>query len=109
MAIELPAVIAGYFAADAMGRPEDVARCFTETAVVTDEGKTHEGRGAIEAWKASSSTQYSYTVEPVAIVADGGRLVVTSHLQGDFPGSPLDLRYIFALDGEKIAALEIIP
>jgi hypothetical protein len=109
MAIELPAVIAGYFAADAMESPERVARCFTETAVVTDEGETHKGHDAIQVWKASSSTQYSYTVEPFAIVADGDRLVVTSHVEGDFPGSPVNLRYIFALEGEKIAALEIIP
>ena len=34
---------------------------------------------------------------------------MTSHLEGDFPGSPLDLRYFFTLDGDKIAALEIIP
>jgi len=109
MAIELPEVIARYFAADATEGPEHVARCFTDTAVVKDEGRTHVGRDAIRAWKASASTQYSYTVEPFTFVADGDRLVVTSHLEGDFPGSPLDLRYIFALQGDKIAALEIIP
>jgi hypothetical protein len=32
---------------------------------------------------------------------------VTSHLVGDFPGSPVDLRYFFVLDGDKIASLEI--
>ncbi|MEO7170230.1 MAG: nuclear transport factor 2 family protein [Sphingomonas sp.] len=108
MTIELPAAIAGYFAADETKSPERVAQCFTETAVVTDEGETHSGRDAIQAWKASSSTKYSYTVEPFAISADGDRLVVTSHLEGDFPGSPVNLRYAFALEGEKIAALEIV-
>jgi len=34
---------------------------------------------------------------------------VTSHLVRDFPGSPVDLRYFFILDGDQIAALEIIP
>ncbi len=109
MAIELPAVIARYFAADATEDPEHVAKCFTDTAVVTDEGRSHEGRGAIATWKAAASTQYSYTVEPLVIVANGDSLVVTAHLEGSFPGSPVDLRYIFKLDGEQIAALEIIP
>lgn len=109
MAIELPAVIARYFDADTTGDPDRVARCFTDTAVVTDEGRRHEGRNAIEAWKASASTRYSYTVEPFKIVADGDRVVVTGHLEGNFPGSPVDLRYIFKLEGEQIAALEIIP
>jgi len=109
MAIELPTVIASYFAADATESPERVARCFTDTAIVTDEGKTHEGRGEIEAWKAAASTKYNYTVEPFALVADAERFVVTSRLEGDFPGSPLNLRYIFALKGEQIAALAIVP
>ncbi|WP_231472035.1 nuclear transport factor 2 family protein [Novosphingobium sp. CECT 9465] len=108
MAINLPEAIVGYFAADETKNPQSVAQCFTETAVVTDEGQTHSGRDAIAAWKASSSVKYSYSVEPISIAPDGDRLIVTSHLEGDFPGSPIDLRYIFALDGEKIAALEIV-
>jgi hypothetical protein len=36
-------------------------------------------------------------------------VVVTSRLTGNFPGSPLNLRFFFGLDGDKIASLEIIP
>lgn len=109
MAIDLPKAIAGYFAADDTKDAERVAHCFTKTAVVMDEGKTYSGRDAIQAWKASSSTKYSYTVEPFLLATDGRRTVVTSHLEGDFPGSPVDLRYLFVLKGEKIAELEIVP
>jgi len=35
--------------------------------------------------------------------------VVTSRLTGNFPGSPVDLRYFFRLEGDKIASLEIVP
>ena len=38
-----------------------------------------------------------------------GKTVVTSRLTGNFPGSPVDLRFFFELEGEKIASLEIIP
>jgi uncharacterized protein (TIGR02246 family) len=109
MAITLPAVIADYFAADKGRDPQSVAACFTEAAVVTDEGNTYSGREAIRQWMADSSTQYSYTVEPFALAAEGERVVVTSHLEGNFPGSPVDLRYFFVLEGGRIAALEIIP
>ena len=34
-------------------------------------------------------------------------MVVTSHLVGNFPGSPVDLRFFFKLEGDKIASLEI--
>ena len=109
MIIELPDAIAGYFTADATKDADRVARCFTQGAVVRDEGKTHRGREAIRSWKANSSTAYSYTVEPFAIAAEAGRTVVTSRLEGSFPGSPINLRYFFVLDGEGIAELEIIP
>lgn len=109
MAIELPKVIADYFAADRGGSAEAVAHCFTDAAVVKDEGKTHSGCDAIRRWKADSSTRYTYAVEPFSISVEAGRAVVTSHLAGDFPGSPVDLRYLFRLEGDRIAELEITP
>jgi hypothetical protein len=58
---------------------------------------------------ANAATQYSYTVEPFALAQVAGRSVVTSQLVGNFPGSPVDLRYFFRLDGDMIAGLEIVP
>ena len=109
MTIELPDVIAEYFATDQRGNAEAISECFTQNAVVIDEGNTYAGRDAIRQWMANASTQYSYTVEPFALAQKGGRTVVTSHLVGNFPGSPVDLRYLFVLEGDKIAELEIVP
>lgn len=109
MAIELPPVIAAYFAADKKGNARVISECFTQDAVVVDEGNSYTGRDAIRQWMANASTQYSYTVEPFALGEEGGRTVVTSHLVGNFPGSPVDLRYFFVLQGDKIAELEIVP
>ncbi|TCT07837.1 nuclear transport factor 2 family protein [Aquabacter spiritensis] len=109
MAIQLPRIISEYFAADKAGGADAVAHCFTEHAVVRDEGNIYAGRDAIRQWKADSTQKYTYTAEPFSIARDGDRLVVTSRLVGDFPGSPIDLRYLFVLEDEKIGALEIIP
>ncbi len=109
MAIELPKPIADYFAADKGLIAAAIAACFTEAAVVRDEGHTYTGRDEIHRWKEESSAKYTYTVEPISIADEGGRTVVTSHLVGDFPGSPADLRYFFVLDGGKIGELEVIP
>jgi len=38
-----------------------------------------------------------------------GTTVVTSRLTGNFPGSPVELRFFFRLERGKIAFLEIIP
>jgi SnoaL-like protein len=106
--LSLPKPIAAYFSAD-KGDAKAVSQCFTENAVVKDEGHTHRGRAAIKAWKTDASAKYQYTCEPFAREEQEGKMVVTSHLVGNFPGSPVDLRFFFKLEGDKIASLEIIP
>ena len=106
-ALTLPEPIAAYFRADSRDGAS-VADCFTADGVVLDEGRTHTGRPAIEAWKADASTRYTYTARPRALERDGRRHVVTAHVAGDFPGSPVDLRYIFELERGRIASLEIV-
>jgi len=108
MPIVLPEPIAAYFAADRTDG-EAVARCFTEDAVVQDEGRTHVGRAAVAAWKTDASTRYTYTCEPIALDEIDGKTIVTCHLVGNFPGSPVDLRFFFLLQGDMIASLEIVP
>lgn len=109
MVIELPGAIAAYFSADKQGDAQAISDCFTQDAVVVDEGNTYTGRDAIRQWIANASTQYTYTAEPFALAEKGGRTIVTSHLVGNFPGSPVDLRYFFVLQDDKIAELEIVP
>jgi hypothetical protein len=109
MAVELPKPIADYFEADRHKVAEAVARCFSADAVVRDEGHVHSGREAIRQWKTDSSSKYTYTSDPIAFATEGERTVVTSHLVGDFPGSPVDLRYLFTLGEGLIAELEIVP
>ena len=106
--LSLPKPIAAYFNADS-GDSEAVSQCFTEYAVVKDEGHTYGGRAAIKQWKAEASKKYEYTSEPFAHEEKDGKIVVTSRLTGNFPGSPVDLRFFFTLEGDKIASLEIIP
>jgi hypothetical protein len=108
MTLDLPGPIAAYFAADKEGS-EAVARCFTETAVLKDEGRTYRGREAIRQWKEDASTRYQYTSEPFACEQRGATAVVTSRLTGTFPGSPVNLRFFFVLEGDKLVSLEIIP
>lgn len=108
MSIELPKPIGAYFDAD-NSDGDTVAGCFTENAVVKDEGHTYEGLAAIRQWKEDSSLKYTYTSVPFACEDKEGRTMVTSQVSGNFPGSPVDLRYFFILEGDKIASLEIFP
>jgi len=104
----LPEPIAAYFAADA-GDGSAIADCFTADAVVIDERRTYEGRDAIARWRSEAAAKYDYTSEPIAIEDAGDRTIVTAHLAGNFPGSPVDLRYAFTIANGAIARLEIVP
>ena len=70
---------------------------------------TYRGRAAIKQWKAEVFARYQYTSELLDCERKGEAIVVTSRLTGNFPGSPVTLRFFFGLDGDKIASLKIIP
>ena len=106
MTVALPPPIAAYFAADKSGI-DAVVECFTEDAVVVDEGHTYRGAAAIRSWKEGTTSKYLYTTTPFASEEVDGRTIVSSHLVGNFPGSPVDVRYFFTLAGGRIAALTI--
>jgi len=108
MTLELPKTIAAYFTAD-QGDAVGLAQCFTASAIVKDEGHTYEGRAAIRQWKADASAKYQYTCEPFACEQMDGKVVVTSRLTGNFPGSPVNLRFLFELEDASISSLEIVP
>ncbi|HEY0281046.1 MAG TPA: nuclear transport factor 2 family protein [Rhizomicrobium sp.] len=107
MSFDLPASVAAYFAAD-KGNVETFAKCFTDDAVVKDEGHTYIGINEIRRWKAETSSKYTYTSEPFASEERGEKIVVTSRLTGNFPGSPVNLHFFFELEHDKIASLEIV-
>ncbi len=108
MTLELPQPVAAYFAADRQDA-EAVARCFTEGAVVKDEGHTHNGRAAIKRWKTDVAAKFQYTSQLLDCEQKDGTTVVTCRLTGNFPGSSVNLRFFFKLEGDKIASLEVIP
>ena len=106
MSINLPKPIDAYFAADNTDS-EAITLCFIEAATVKDEGHTYNGLAAIKQWKADSSKKYAYTSVPFACEEKDGKIIVSSQVRGNFVGSPVDLRYFFDLEDNKIASLEI--
>jgi len=107
MPISLPKPIAAYFAAEHAGDASALARCFTGDGVVRDEGGAFTGRPAIERWNADARAKYHHRVVPLNVTEGEGAIIVLAKVAGDFPGSPVELKHIFRLDGEEIASLEI--
>ena len=44
---------------------EHIADCFTEDAVVMDEGGQHQGHADIQTWVKASQKKYQFTAEPI--------------------------------------------
>ena len=109
MQIPMPPPVLLYFQSEAFDDTRRMAECFTADAIVTDERRTHQGREAIRAWKIEAKAATKYQVTPVSAEPDGERVVVVGRVEGDFPGSPVMLRYLFNLEGGLISALEIRP
>lgn len=107
MTLKLPEPLGDYFAAANAHDPDRVAACFAADAVVRDERLDIRGRNAVRAWAEKTSHKYRPRADVVAVEEVADRIVVTAHVAGDFPGSPIDLRYRFMLAGRQIAGLEI--
>ena len=107
MSLELPKPIAVFFAAQSGHDTGTLAECFADGAIVQDEGRTIEGLTAIQQWKTETKKKYQHTIEPLASAEKDGKTVVTCRVTGAFPGSPIDLEFVFSMEAGKIASLEI--
>jgi hypothetical protein len=107
MATKLPEPVATYIEGANTQDIDAVAACFSDDAVVRDEGRERRGIAAIREWAEEASKKYRPAVDVIDAAEIAGKTIVTGRVSGNFPGSPVVLRYAFTLDGEKIARLEI--
>lgn len=104
----VPAVVVSYLDAHANRQADRAAAAFARDAVVVDDGRTYTGIEQIRAWLERSSSEWDYTTTPNGQkITDAEHLIVRVHLEGNFLGGHVDLRYQFTLAGELIAALAI--
>ena len=106
---DLPAAVARYLATpkDQVGAILD--QLFTGDAVVHDEDRTHLGIEAIRSWNAQVATAFTFTRTISEATIRPHAAIVRVHLEGDFPGSPVELHHHFSLADEMITALTICP
>ena len=104
----MPKPIRLYIAGENTGDANLFDQCFAEGAVVCDENETHRGLAEIKKWKAETKKKYQHTVDPLSFVEQRGKTVVTNRLTGNFPGSPIELEFVFTLKDDKIISLEIL-
>jgi hypothetical protein len=105
--MKLPLPIQSYFDADEKMDSEALIRAFASDAVVNDEGQSHVGHNAIEAWWRAAKAKYQHLAQPLEAGEQEDVTTVRAKVTGQFPGSPARLIFAFRLSGDRIAELEI--
>ena len=104
---DLAPAIAAYIAATNACDTSAVAHCFADDANVFDEGAHQVGTAAIARWMEDTAQRYQPRVEVLNVQHRTGKVLVSNVVSGNFPGSPLALRFAFTLAGDRIETLEI--
>lgn len=103
----VPLAITRYFEAANRFDSADAAACFTEDATVRDEGHQHVGRAAIQTWVSQASEKYQPRATVLDVREDADKTAVRVRVEGQFPGSPIELNFQFSLRDGAIAQLAI--
>jgi hypothetical protein len=81
------------------------ANCFSETAVVFDEGNTYNGKIEIQKWIEKVNNDYKVAMKPLEYSPTEEILI--AEVSGSFPGSPVILTYRLKLHKGLIQSLTI--
>lgn len=107
---QLPPIVRSYLTAHRDHDTETALAAFAADATVDDEGHTYRGVEEIRGWLQRAAGEYTYTIELTgAEQLDEDRWVSVHHLEGDFPGGVVDLRFEFSIADGQIAHLVISP
>ena len=105
--MNLPEVIQDLVNAQNSFNSAHFAVCFSETAIVFDEGKNYTGKTDIKNWIEKSSKEYNAVMKPLSFEGDAEKGSLKAEVSGTFPGSPLVLTYNFKFEAEHIQSLKI--
>ena len=103
----LPKVIADLVTAQNNFDSVAYANCFSDKAVVFDEGRTHNGRKEIEHWIADANKRYEALMKPVSFEERETESTLKAEVSGNFPGSPILMSYHLKIVDEVIQSLKI--
>lgn len=105
--LNLPHAVAALIAAQNNYDSTVFSEQFTIDATVYDEGQFYNGRPAIKQWNQMTNDKYSVTLTPVAFMNEDAHSILTVQVSGNFPGSPIDLKYQFTFERDQIKTLKI--
>lgn len=105
--LTLPDAVRMFFALGNGEVASSLSQCLADDAVVYDEGGVHAGHAAIADWMREVRQKYGFTAEPRTMAWGDTTLTVRTRVSGRFPGSPIELDYVFRMEADRIAELRI--
>mgnify|MGYP001051876329 CR=1 FL=1 len=108
MNLKLPEAIETYFQASNSYDSNLLAKCFTEDAILYDEGLAYHGPTALESHIIEANNNLLIKTNATNAVERNGETIVTATISGNFDGSPVALDYHFTMKNQKIAILKIV-
>jgi hypothetical protein len=105
--MDLPKVIQNLVQAQNEFDSAAYANCFSETAVVFDEGNKHTGRNEIAQWIAEANEAYKTVMKSINFEEREAESLLTAEISGTFPGSPIILQYHLQITDGLITSLRI--
>lgn len=83
------------------------ANCFTETALLVDEGNVYHGKSEIMHWIERANEEYRPVMEPIDYIETQTGSILTAKISGTFDGSPIILKYHFEMEDSFIRSLKV--
>lgn len=107
MNLQLPKEIEAYFQASNTYDSNLLSNCFTEDAILYDEGSVYHGPTTIGAFIVKANRDLLVKHEITNAVVKEEETVVTAMTSGNFEGSPVALDFHFTMKDQKINTLKI--
>jgi ketosteroid isomerase-like protein len=107
VSISLQSPLADFFKATNARDTEALFALFASNATVDDEGFQYKGLDSIRGWIAETIERFRFSIDVIDASHAAGQASITGIVTGDFPGSPVQVRYDFTLDQLKIVQLKL--
>jgi hypothetical protein len=105
--MELPQLVARFVETQNSQNSKAYTECFTESAIVHDEGKTHTGKEEIRRWIEEANEKYQSVMMPLKYEETDSNGTLTAEVSGTFPRSPIVLKFHLGLKDGLINSLKV--
>ena len=103
----LPAAIRQMLDAQANFDTIEFTAAFAMNAIVNDENQVYHGRKEIRQWNETTNTKYQPCFEVLDVFKINDEHILTIRMSGNFPGSPLAVKFHITLNDDLIVLLKI--